>query len=155
MGEKKEESESIAPAHCIIRRQFKAAEFRVLYLVLYVYVLFGALFALLAQVVMIHPRVQASFKSVQAQSLITNRCIRLLCCLPPMKICNIYETVNDTYSVHTDDDSGVVVPGSNLEEMVAEDPLGTGEKEEFAEVVDKFMFAIYAVIYAVLLGYHY
>ncbi|GBP09671.1 hypothetical protein EVAR_76643_1 [Eumeta japonica] len=31
LGEKKAGSESVKPAHCIIRRQFRAAEFRALY----------------------------------------------------------------------------------------------------------------------------
>ncbi|KAJ2938716.1 hypothetical protein O0L34_g3326 [Tuta absoluta] len=125
-------------------------------LILYTTVLMGVLVALLIQVLLMLPVVDRLCKTFVMQSVITSKWFRILFFLPAMKTCRNYDSINEAYASQEDDDSGVIVAprNGNVEEMEAESNK-YGEKEEFAEALDKLMFFVYSVIFAVMLAVHY
>ncbi|KAJ2937554.1 hypothetical protein O0L34_g18638 [Tuta absoluta] len=125
-------------------------------LILYTTVLMGVLVALLIQVLLMLPVVDRLCKTFVMQSVITSKWFRILFFLPAMKTCRNYDSINEAYASQEDDDSGVIVAprNGNVEEMEAESNK-YGEKEEFAEALDKLMFFVYSVTFAVMLAVHY
>ncbi|KAI5644633.1 farnesoic acid 0-methyl transferase domain-containing protein [Phthorimaea operculella] len=125
-------------------------------LILYTTVLMGVLVALLVQVLLMLPVVDRLCKTFFLQSVITSKWFRILFFLPAMKTCRNYDSINEAYASQEDDDSGVMVAprNGNVEEMEAE-ANKYGEKEELAEALDKLMFFVYSVTFAVMLALHY
>ncbi|XP_028178846.1 neuronal acetylcholine receptor subunit alpha-5 [Ostrinia furnacalis] len=124
-------------------------------LVLYITVLGGILLAMLLQVIMMTSVAERLCKTMVMQNLLSAYWFRAVCCLPVIKICRNYNTINEGYSTQDDEDYCEIDQGkSNVEEMQTEANKYC-EKEEFAEVVDKILFVVYSVTFAVMLGLHY
>ncbi|XP_049881273.1 neuronal acetylcholine receptor subunit eat-2-like [Pectinophora gossypiella] len=124
--------------------------------ILYTTVLMGVLIALLVQVVLMTSLVQRLCKTVFMQNILTAQWFRTVFCLPVMKTCKNYESINEGYASQEDDDSGVIVAPRNgpVEEMQAE-ATKYGEREELAEAIDKLMFTVYSITFGVMLALHY
>ncbi|XP_037967189.2 5-hydroxytryptamine receptor 3A isoform X3 [Plutella xylostella] len=124
-------------------------------LVLYVCLLAGVSVALVLHICMMTPLVQPVYKSRPVQYLLTSKVFRMVFCLTALKTCNTYESINRGFVAQEDDDSGVLTTSrSNVEEMQY-DNHSVGEREECAEVVDKLLFTVYSVLFAVLLAFHF
>ncbi|XP_026316151.1 uncharacterized protein LOC113227440 [Hyposmocoma kahamanoa] len=124
-------------------------------LILYTTILMGILLALLIHVALMTDTAQKLCKTASVQSVLTAKWFRTLFCLPTMKTCKIYESINEGYASQDDDEPAFVSPpNSTIEEMQC-DVIKYGEPQELAEVVDKTMFVIYSVTFAIMLALHF
>ncbi|XP_072946372.1 uncharacterized protein NtR [Epargyreus clarus] len=125
-------------------------------LYLYTTVLGGVLIALLIHVALMTAVVGRLCKTIVVQNILTTQCFRTLFCLPTLKTCQIYESINEICPTAEEDDSGVIIPprNGNVEEMQS-DKVEYSEKKEIAEVIDKISFLIYSVVFAVMLAMHF
>ncbi|XP_023936039.1 proton-gated ion channel subunit pbo-6 [Bicyclus anynana] len=119
-------------------------------LILYVVILFGVLLAMLIQLVLKTSVTKTLCKTTLIQTMLTSHYFRSLFCLAPLKVCHIYESVNDGY------DSEVVEPprNGNVEEMEREKD-DYNECNDLAEAIDKSMFVIYSLTFAIMLAMHF
>ncbi|XP_045507163.1 neuronal acetylcholine receptor subunit beta-3 [Colias croceus] len=120
-------------------------------LVLYITVLGGVLLAIFIQVALMTSLAQRLCRSSIMQNIVTAQWFRSVFCLPQLKLCHIYDTINESSSNQEDDDGTV---GKNIEEMQS-DKVQYSETRELAEAIDKCMFVVYSVAFAVLLALHF
>ncbi|XP_013190974.1 acetylcholine receptor subunit alpha-type unc-38 [Amyelois transitella] len=127
-------------------------------LVLYITVLFGVLFALLLQVVLMTSIIRALCETQPIQNLLTSYMFRKIFLLTPMTVTKNYDTLNEGFS-YEGEDSDVIIPRtSNVEEMVADvttEKATFGDPEELAEAFDKLLFFVYSLAFAVMLALHF
>ncbi|XP_073960707.1 uncharacterized protein [Choristoneura fumiferana] len=122
-------------------------------LILYVTVLSGILIALLTQVLLMTSVAQRVCKSSLISSVLANRIFRIIFLLPAIKNGSNYNMINEAYSQEDDECGAIVAPrNGNVEEMETE---AAGEREELASAIDKLMFVVYSVVFAVMLALHF
>ncbi|XP_039750263.1 5-hydroxytryptamine receptor 3B-like [Pararge aegeria] len=119
-------------------------------LILYVAILFGVLLAMLIHMALMTSVAKGICKTAIVQSILTSYYFRSLFCLAPLKVCHIYESVNEGY------DTDEVEPSrnSNLEEMESEKDE-YNECKDLAEAMDKTMFVIYSLAFSFMLALHF
>ncbi|CAG9792361.1 unnamed protein product [Diatraea saccharalis] len=123
-------------------------------LVLYITVLNSILVALILQVLLMTPITEKLCKTMVMQNVMSSSYFRTIYCLPVLMICRNYNTINEGFLSQEEDDSLPTPGNGNVEEM-EEVHTKYCEKEELAEAVDKTLFFIYTLVFAVLLGLHY
>lgn len=123
-------------------------------MILYVTVLGGVLLALLIHVVMMTSLAAKLCKTTFIQNQLTTAWFRTLFCLPPLKVCQIYETVDECYGRQEDEEPVGVTRSGAVEEMQS-DNKEYSESMEIAEAIDKLMFVVYSVTFAVMLALHF
>ncbi|XP_047539209.1 acetylcholine receptor-like protein cup-4 [Vanessa atalanta] len=124
-------------------------------MILYVAVLGGVLLALLVHVALMTSLAKRICKTTFIQNNLTSQWFRALFCLPPLKVCQIYETVDECYTRQDDDDSGGMGSrNGNIEEMQS-DNKEYSESMEVAEAIDKLMFFVYSISFAIMLALHF
>ncbi|XP_034826248.1 neuronal acetylcholine receptor subunit beta-3 [Maniola hyperantus] len=119
-------------------------------LILYVVLLYGVLLAMFIHLALMTSVAKNISKTTTIQSILTSHYFRSLFCLAPLKVCHIYESVNEGY------DSDIVEPprSGSVEEMES-DKDEYNETKDLAEVLDKTMFVIYSLTFAILLALHF
>ncbi|CAH2986935.1 unnamed protein product [Chilo suppressalis] len=123
-------------------------------LTLYITVLDAILGALVLQVFLMTPIAEKLCKTMVMQNILSSKYFRSLYCLPVLMVCRNYNSINEGF-LSQEDDSAMPTPGNgNIEEM-QEVNNKFCEKEELAEAVDKTLFAVYSILFAVLLALHY
>ncbi|CAH2098231.1 unnamed protein product [Euphydryas editha] len=123
-------------------------------MILYVTVLGGVILALMVHVVLMTSLIARLCKTTLIQNLLMSQWFRTLFCLPPLKECQIYATIDECYSSQDDEDPGVVTRNGAIEEMQS-DKIEYSESMELAEAIDKLMFIVYSVTFAVMLALHF
>ncbi|XP_047510600.1 neuronal acetylcholine receptor subunit eat-2 [Pieris napi] len=118
-------------------------------LILYTAVLGGILLALLIQVALMTSLAERLARTIVMQNVLTAQWFRSLFCLPPLKDCRIYETINEDLQ----EEDEVPTP-RNLEQMQT-DNVQHSEVRELAEITDKTLFFIYSVAFSVMLSLHF
>ncbi|OWR49330.1 Cys-loop ligand-gated ion channel subunit protein, partial [Danaus plexippus plexippus] len=122
-------------------------------LVLYTVVLGGVLLALLIHAALMTSLTKRLCKTITIQNILTAQWFRTLFFLPPFKTSHIYETINNDYGESNEDvmeTSGI----RNIEAMQS-DNKEDNESVELAEAVDKVLFLIYSMTFAVMLALHF
>lgn len=69
-------------------------------------------------------------------------------------MCQIYETVDECYGRQEDEEPSVLTRSGAVEEMQS-DNTEYSESMELAEAIDKLMFVVYSVTFAVMLALHF
>ncbi|CAB3226000.1 unnamed protein product [Arctia plantaginis] len=118
-------------------------------LVLYTVVLGGVLLALLIQVLLITTTMEKICNSDTMQRVFTGRIFRFIFCLPAYKV-----LVNGSYIIQEDEEP-TSTRGSDVEEMESETQRTYCDKRELAEVIDRVMFIVYSITFAVMLADHF
>ncbi|KPI97751.1 Neuronal acetylcholine receptor subunit non-alpha-2 [Papilio xuthus] len=126
-------------------------------LVLYTTVLVGALIATFLHVLLMTEMADRICKKPFISTILLQRWLRILFCLPEIKLCRIYETLGESNLMSEEDcDSGVSLAPrlGNVEEMQS-DNIEFNARREIAEVFDKTMFFVYSITFSVMLILHY
>ncbi|KAL4713770.1 hypothetical protein ACJJTC_004301 [Scirpophaga incertulas] len=123
-------------------------------LILYLTVLGGILLALLIQVTLMTSVAENLCKTMPVEIVLSSKYVRALCCLPFFKIYRNYNTTNEGYSPQEDDDFDVTSRNGNIEEM-QEDSVTRCQVKEVAEIIDKLLFVIYSLVFAILWSLHF
>ncbi|XP_068624197.1 neuronal acetylcholine receptor subunit non-alpha-2-like [Battus philenor] len=125
-------------------------------LVLYTAVLIGVLIALIVHVLLMTAMAEKICQKPFINTILIQRWFRGLFCLSEIKMCRIYQTINERNPIADDDDSGVCIAPrlGNVEEMES-DNAEYNERRDVAQVLDKILFFVYSITFAVLLGLHF
>ncbi|CAG4968585.1 unnamed protein product [Parnassius apollo] len=126
-------------------------------LILYTSVLVGILFALILNVLMMTSIAEKICKKQFVNTILIHGWFRGIFCLPVIKTCRIYESFGErSLTAEEGDDSGAdTIPRlGNIEQMQA-DNNQYDERREVAEVLDKIMFIVYSLVFAVMLVLHF
>ncbi|CAH0715005.1 unnamed protein product, partial [Brenthis ino] len=119
-------------------------------LILYMVVLGGVLLALIIQVALMTSIAKSLCKTPAIQNILTAQWFRSLFCLAPLKVCQISETIDEC-----EDDSRVETPQNGTIEEMQIDKIERSETMDLTEAIDKFMFIVYSVVFAVMLALHF